>query len=194
MRRLRTFCWILKAKYGNENVIVIFPNVFRGTSEKKSCIKCKRVQSGNVSDQSGHYQLSNWDYFSIKHSPHRCNKINASHMWHSHTRSPSLFFEALTTTWLGVSLAFAYSLFEILNYLTRATVHELFILKVEEILQEEMSILVTAIRSGNLEVVKEKFARPVSFMTMYFKSLCCLSLRFKQSQSYFEWRILLLLS
>ena len=115
-------------------------------------------------------------------------------MWHSHTRSPSLFFEALTTTWLGFSLAFAYSLFEIVNYLTRATVHELFILKVEEILQEEMSILVTAIRSGNLEVVKEKFARPVSFMTMHFKSLCCLSSRFNQLQSYFEWRILLLLS
>ena len=115
-------------------------------------------------------------------------------MWHSHTRSISLLFAALNTTWLGVSLAFAYSLFEILNYLTRATVHELFILKVEEILQEEMSILVTAIRAGNLEVVKEKFARPVSFMTMHFTSLCYLSSGFKQPQRYFEWRILLLLS
>lgn len=94
----------------------------------------------------------------------------------------------------GVSLAFAHSLFEILDYLTRAAVHEWFILKVEEILQEEMSILVTAIRSGNLDVVKEKFARPVSFLTMHFKSLCCLSSGFKQSQRYFEWRILLLLS
>ena len=34
-----------------------------------------------------------------------------------------------------------------------------------------MSILVTAIRSGNLEVVKEKFARPVSFLMFHFKSL-----------------------
>lgn len=29
-----------------------------------------------------------------------------------------------------------------------------------------MSILVTAIRSGNLEVVKEKFARPVSLLCL----------------------------
>ena len=34
-----------------------------------------------------------------------------------------------------------------------------------------MSILVTAIRSGNLEVVKEKFARPVSLIIRIFRIL-----------------------
>jgi len=45
------------------------------------------------------------------------------------------------------------------------------LLKSERLSKTEMSILVTAIRSGNLEVVKEKFSRPVSFLLNYFKVL-----------------------